>query len=346
MKKPTIARSVQLNIPSNSSLNFSNRMTQKSPSLDHVYTIISSTPSSYISDPTSNRKLLVLDLNGTLLFRPKRYMKTTHSVPGSNKHRVVHPRPYMASFRGYLFHPLTKKWLDTMVWSSAQPHSVKDMVQHSFGDCRGELKTVWARDTLDLDPTAYNKKSVTIKDLTKLWKAFPPHSPRTTLLVDDSTQKARLQPWNHIFVKEYGQTQRRSDLDHLHKQLTSPQDSESRPESDNKLDLSDLLVNMTLSTSVASTRLASPPSSTVFDSILLAVIGILEAIKHQDNVSGWLKNGGIVLCGAEGVMGGGRGTIGDRWFDTVHIVEWWANRGRAALVELNIDEVAGVVVNR
>ncbi|KAJ3734583.1 hypothetical protein DFJ43DRAFT_1037775 [Lentinula guzmanii] len=322
---------------------------RNSRSLNPVYKTIALTPSSFISNPTANRKLLVLDLNGTLVFRPKKYVNTTlaHDGPSSAKVRVIHPRSYMTPFREYLFHPQTKKWLDTMVWSSAQPHSVNDMIQHSFGDHQGELKAVWARDTLDLDPVAYNKKSVTIKDLTKLWKAFPSHSAKSTLLVDDSTQKARLQPWNHIFVKEYGQAERRSDLDYLRKQNVSQGSPGDKGNDHHDLDVSDLLGNMTLTPSFAKTSLASQSSSTGFDSILLAVIGILDVLKHQDNVSGWLRSGGIVLCGAEGVTGGGGGgTIGDRWFDTAHIVEWWANRGRAALAELNIEVVAGALTNR
>ncbi|GAW02904.1 phosphoprotein phosphatase [Lentinula edodes] len=229
-----------------------------------------------------------------------------------------------------------------MVWSSAQPPSVKDMVQRCFGDRHGELKAVWARDTLDLDPIAYHKKSITIKDLNKLWKTFSSHSAKTTLLVDDSTQKARLQPWNHIFVKEYGHAERQSDLSHL----WGSSHPDKKKQDDVVPDVSDLFDNLTLSPSVLKTSLAPPPSSDAFDSILLAVIGILDAVKYQDNVSGWLKSGGIVLCGAEGMTGGGGGIIGDRWFDTVHIVNWWANKGRAALAELNIDEVAGLVANK
>ncbi len=34
--------------------------------------------------------------------------------------RTVHRRPYLTSFAAYILHEETKKWLDTMVWSSAQ----------------------------------------------------------------------------------------------------------------------------------------------------------------------------------------------------------------------------------
>ena len=60
------------------------------------------------------------------------------------------PRPYLAALRAYLFAPQTRAWLDVMVWSSAQPHSVEDMALHALGDDREWLVATWARDTLGL----------------------------------------------------------------------------------------------------------------------------------------------------------------------------------------------------
>jgi hypothetical protein len=87
----------------------------------------------------------------------------------------------MPSFRSYLFDERTRKWLDTMVWSSAQPHSVDDMVGKCFdedvtagggvlgqgeeelggdGDRkkgRENLVAIWARDTLGLTQGEYSE---------------------------------------------------------------------------------------------------------------------------------------------------------------------------------------------
>ena len=113
-------------------------------------------------DPTTSRKLLVLDLNGTLLLRSSRrappppYFSSKRPAPHPHPAlRIVYPRPYLPSFRAYLFHPTTLQWLDTMVWSSAQPHSVNDMVDKCFGMYRKDLKAVWARDTLGLTGDEY-----------------------------------------------------------------------------------------------------------------------------------------------------------------------------------------------
>lgn len=128
-------------------------------------------PSAAHSPPSAPRKLLILDLNGTLLVRLR------PSGP-------PYPRPYMPSFRDYLFAPATRRWLDVMVWSSAQPHNVERMVGRCFFDERlgpplpasedkeneeyadakgehkdkweGKLVAVWARDTLGLSKSDYS----------------------------------------------------------------------------------------------------------------------------------------------------------------------------------------------
>lgn len=119
------------------------------PSPSPTYLKFASTPSLTLSEPT--RKLLVLDLNGTLVLRSPRPPKSSrgHYQPHPATRRVMR-RPYLTALRAYLFAPQTRAWLDVMVWSSAQPHSVEDMVWHALGDYREELVAIWARDTLGL----------------------------------------------------------------------------------------------------------------------------------------------------------------------------------------------------
>jgi hypothetical protein len=42
-----------------------------------------------------------------------------------------------------------------MVWISAQPHSIDDMVSHTLGHDREWLVAIWARDTLGLAKDHY-----------------------------------------------------------------------------------------------------------------------------------------------------------------------------------------------
>ncbi|KAF9466649.1 hypothetical protein BDZ94DRAFT_1186690 [Collybia nuda] len=231
-------------------------MSTPTPTISDDYIRESEKPSAFIEDPSSSRKLLILDLNGTLVFRSPHYpreYKPRHrrnnysqnpqdrtSSPPHNPDpyadptalrplRTVYPRPYLTPFREYLFHPSTREWLDTMVWSSAQPHSVADMVEKCFGEKKDDLVAVWARDTLGLAAKDYNRKTQTTKDLAKPWAALPLpssdprtwpmstsadrfYSARTTILLDDSPLKAHLQPYNHLCIREYVAELRNADL--------------------------------------------------------------------------------------------------------------------------------------
>jgi hypothetical protein len=127
------------------------------------YIEISHQPPSHLLDPAISRKLIILDLNGSLVLRGAH----TGRAPGrafdnstQPRLRPVHPRPYLKTFTTYLLHDETKKWLDTMVWSSAQPHSVHDMVGKAFLQRKDELTAVWARDTLGLTTEEYCKPSL------------------------------------------------------------------------------------------------------------------------------------------------------------------------------------------
>ena len=67
-----------------------------------------------------------------------------------------------------------------------------------------------------------DRKSQTTKDLAKPWSALhldstlsdspQKHSALTTILVDDSPLKAKLQPYNHLCVREYAADMRGADV--------------------------------------------------------------------------------------------------------------------------------------
>ncbi|KAK1231045.1 hypothetical protein PQX77_005852 [Marasmius sp. AFHP31] len=327
--------------------------TPNSPSEEYLNT--SQIQSTRLEDPTKVKKLLILDLNGTLAFRNPHNPRKDHpnddkgSVPqkepssddvyaqfppGQHPLRVVNPRPYMPSFREYVFHPKTRKWLDTMVWSSAQPHSVRDMVEKCFGEDaveeeehshnrrgrkgrhnrshgvevdefgrekRGKLVAAWARDTLGLDSNAYHRKTQTTKDLNKPWKWSRIHSAETTVLLDDSPLKAKLQPHNHLCVPEYSRGIREWDVGVLERARLA-KGARENPAADPHESSS---VTSPTQPAVAeedkkdhsrpnsSLKRKRTPSSSSYDHILLAVIGVLDAIKYQSNVSSWIREQGI-----------------------------------------------------
>ncbi|KIJ96230.1 hypothetical protein K443DRAFT_682452 [Laccaria amethystina LaAM-08-1] len=303
-----------------------------SPTLEYLRTSLE--PSNTLASPSASRKLLILDLNGTLVFRsPHRrdyYHHANHYTP--RPLRSVFPRPYFPSFRNYLFHPTTRTWLDTMVWSSAQPHSVADMVDKCFGERKEELVAVWARDTLGLDEQAYNRKSQTTKDLAKPWSALQldsatattpsEHSALTTILVDDSPLKAKLQPYNHLCVREYVSNMRGSDVAVRDAEVLAARAEEQSQSTHASREVEDEDVNAEEDPGITKKRkrkarkkekmekkwaekkawVANEQARAVdggYDEMLLAVVGILEEVKVQGNVAGWMRGGGLMMLGRE-----------------------------------------------
>ncbi|KIY68637.1 hypothetical protein CYLTODRAFT_489656 [Cylindrobasidium torrendii FP15055 ss-10] len=228
-----------------------------------------------------SRKLLVLDLNGTLLHR--------------DQNRVIRLRPYLDTFTAFLFHPATRKWLDSMVWSSAQPHNVNRMINSAFQRPESDLLDVWARDKMDIEPHLYSQKTQTVKDFSKVWSTFPAHSNRSTLLLDDSLSKARLQPHNHLCIEEY--------LPDLPRPASTDMVQRSKP-----------------------------------DQSLVAVVGVLDALKEASNVESWMKDNSVFRGEQLPVDGGEQSK--PLWFSNPSVVSAWATAGSEALARLGIKPLA------
>lgn len=130
-------------------------------------------------------QLLILDLNGTLVSR-------------NRKNKSMYLRPYAQEFFDYVFENFT-----VMLWSSAQPHSVNYM-KRIFGHRQDQLSVVWDRTSLGLPTKDFNRKVVTIKDMSKVWKHYGgKYNATNTVLLDDSRQKTVLQPYNAIHPTEF-----------------------------------------------------------------------------------------------------------------------------------------------
>jgi len=148
-----------------------------------------------VSEP---RKLLViLDLNGTLVYRGK---------PASTG--AIHVRPGVMNFLQYLFDNHV-----VMIYTSAISQSADRMVKHFMHpNQRSQLAALWARDKLDLSQAQFNSKVQVYKKLDKIWKdeniqktagEGRKWDQTNTILVDDSKLKALAQPHNLLQVPEY-----------------------------------------------------------------------------------------------------------------------------------------------
>ncbi|KAI9491764.1 HAD-like domain-containing protein [Zychaea mexicana] len=165
----------------------SSLLTRQSPR--ESYMKLSQQPSTVLAEPIDDKKLLILDLNGTLASR-------------TTNRRSMYVRPYQDKFLDYIF-----RHFKVMVWSSAQPHSVNSMCR-LFGSYVDDLLLTWDRRYFNLSTGDYNRKTVTLKDLEVVWRALgqDTYDASNTILVDDSPAKAILQPYNSIHLKEFDHT--------------------------------------------------------------------------------------------------------------------------------------------
>ncbi|KAM0435122.1 hypothetical protein ACHAPT_003211 [Fusarium lateritium] len=150
--------------------------------------------------PQPRRILIVMDLNGTLLHRP-------------NKRRPFHfvQRPHASAFLSYC--------LDTFhlaIWSSARPDNVSKMVDQLLTpEQRERCLLVWGRDTFGLSKTDFDSKVQVYKRLTSVWsnpRVMAAHpsarvggrwDQTNTILVDDSMEKGRSEPFNLLQIPEF-----------------------------------------------------------------------------------------------------------------------------------------------
>ncbi|KAJ4485817.1 hypothetical protein J3R30DRAFT_1411594 [Lentinula aciculospora] len=363
---------------------------ERIPVPSSTYLSLAQQPSVHLTDPTQTRKLLILDLNGTLLYREPRARdgRDPYAFTEPRPLRVTHPRPYIPSFKAFLFHPNTRKWLDTMVWSSAQYPNVKDMVSRCFGEEQVKhyaeqveaaqglaeetisqkegLVAIWDRKFLGLSEAQYRNKFQTTKNLAKPWALLPlstfsgptqllseawdhvaeddadlesasglssesglnntsflvslireghvprndllAHSALSTLLLDDSPLKARMQPYNHICVPEYegkfyARDVRIAEADKRLDAISNNHDfpiskgvaAEASPSRDASLGKRKRSRSASPQASPRFRKkhkrfITKPDTKSHHDHILLAVIGLLDALKHESNVAAWIQS--------------------------------------------------------
>jgi hypothetical protein len=167
----------------------------------------------------SQRPLLViLDLNGTLIYR---------------KVRKLPPRFASRAGLEHFLDVLTKKY-SVMIWSSSQPATVNAVCPMLFTkDQHQGLVARWGRDKFGLTRAQYNSKLQVYKQLHKVWNspeiqaAYPGSKHKSastgkkkkklkrelpldqrwdqtnTILIDDSKLKAHSEPYNILEIPEF-----------------------------------------------------------------------------------------------------------------------------------------------
>ncbi|KAH7318707.1 HAD-like domain-containing protein [Stachybotrys elegans] len=163
-----------------------------------AYFLQAQKPPSQLPEP--RQILVVLDLNGTLLYRPNKRQPTKFIE-----------RPHAKDFMDYCLDTFT-----VAIWSSARPDNVNHMVaQLLTPEQRAKCVVVWARDKFGLDQADYDGRVQCYKRLSRIWadpeiqKSHPDADQggrwdqSNTVLVDDSLEKARSEPCNLLEIPDF-----------------------------------------------------------------------------------------------------------------------------------------------
>lgn len=165
--------------------------------LENTYTRPDQTPA---TSTLARHLLVVIDLNGTLLYRPNRKNPTKFTA-----------RPHAQKFLQYCIDTFS-----VIIWSSAKSQNVVPMCQSILNpSLRQKIIAIWGRETFGLSNADFNARVQCYKRLTKLWDdpqiASSHPEARTggrwnqtnTVLIDDSSEKARSEPFNLIEIPEF-----------------------------------------------------------------------------------------------------------------------------------------------
>ena len=140
----------------------------------------------------ARRRLIILDLNGLLLFRVMEGKKKAYKDYLSTSKKVgnfrVWERPFCVPFVNFVLDNF-----DVVVWSSAMKHNVDPLVDSVFGERKAELKGVLYQNSClrQRYPDETVKKPLFKKPLEKAWEVAGEGFDETnTLLIDDTEIKA------------------------------------------------------------------------------------------------------------------------------------------------------------
>ncbi|CDP08748.1 unnamed protein product [Coffea canephora] len=160
-------------------------------------TRVKTSPPELASANDSNKKLLILDLNGVLL--------------GSPFTRMTRNREFNFRPRCFEFLQVCLLYFEVAVWSSKLRHNIQPVLDRLSEKMNERLEQrllfVWDQSRCTMTQTSLGEnpdKKVMFKDLQHVWGEYKSYNSSNTILVDDSPYKSFLNsPYNAIFPTSY-----------------------------------------------------------------------------------------------------------------------------------------------
>ena len=163
------------------------------------------------------KKLLILDLDETLLFATEKPLQQAHDFKA--QHYLVYKRPYLKNFLDFAFENFT-----VAVWTSSNELYANYVVQQVFAS-PDSLEFVWARQrcVAKFNPETWEYDY--IKDLKKVKKQG--FCLKQMIMVDDTPKKLRRNYGNLVRVLPFEGDQRDEELLDLIEYLNQLKDAEN-----------------------------------------------------------------------------------------------------------------------
>lgn len=153
--------------------------------------------------PSSFRVLLLIDMNGTLLYRSKTPLNGPYVHVFNNTY--YYHRPHVRKFLQWL--QTYRSWIDIAFYTSMTHKNAEMGANHLLKN----MKPIYIYDQAmnKSDPEGPNHWSM-MRDLPRIWSTENSpgygHSERTTIMIDDSLMKMREYPDNAIIIPEFSES--------------------------------------------------------------------------------------------------------------------------------------------
>ena len=157
----------------------------------------------------TKRKLLILDLDETLLF------SSTQSLERKEDFKVagyyVYLRPGLDTFLKFCFINY-----DVAVWTSSSSDYAELVIKNIFQDS-SKLKFIWSRERCTQKYNHERNQYYWIKNLIKVKRIG--FDLTSVIMIDDSPEKLERNYGNHIYITPYYGGRDNDELEHLQKYL-------------------------------------------------------------------------------------------------------------------------------
>jgi len=145
----------------------------------------------------SKRTLLILDLNGLLVYRE--YVKNLETIPKDAMkigNFLVWKRPGIEDFIKMIF-----LHFDVAVWSSVSKYNIMELSKNIFEEFYDKLKFCWCQEECDITEHPLKSfKKLYKKNLEKVWETYTEYNETNTIIIDDTELKMVSNPPKCVMI--------------------------------------------------------------------------------------------------------------------------------------------------